>query len=143
MKSTFKSILYILGALIIFGLAKQIGKDTAKASIKAIKGDDNVKGEVLNSLIKEINEKIQLPLIIDKETTLVKVYAIGEDNLVYEYLITAESVDVVAFKPIIFERIKDNIGKKAKQIGISITYIYKSKNSDKIIGVIKFDKNDF
>jgi hypothetical protein len=54
-----------------------------------------------------------------------------------------ESVDVVAFKPIIYERIKDNIGKKAKQIGISITYIYKSNNSDKIIGVIKFDKNDF
>lgn len=136
MKSTVKTIGYLLGFLIFLGLAKQIGKETAKATIKSFKGNTIDKGDLLIKLVQGMNTKIQLPLNIDKEISLVKIYAEGEDILVYEYITTAESINVIGFKPILFDRIKHNIGKTAKQIGISIIYKYKSKSSGKIIGVI-------
>jgi hypothetical protein len=70
------------------------------------------------------------------------VYAEGDDVLVYEYELSAESIDVIALKPIIYEKIKGNIGKTAKEIGISIVYTYKSKYSGKLIGAIRFDKHE-
>lgn len=145
MNSILKTLLYVAGGLVflvLIQIAGQIGKEGAKAAINSISEKKVDKGELLNQVISEVNNKTQLPLIVDEVTTLVRVYAEGDDVLVYEYELSAESIDVIALKPIIHERIKGNIGKTAKEIGISISYIYKSKNTGKIIGVIRFDKNE-
>jgi hypothetical protein len=138
-------MLYVAGALVflvLIQIAGQIGKVGAKLAINSISEQKIDKKELLYQVIKELNNKTQLPMVIDEVTTLVRVYAEGDDVLVYEYELSAESIDVIALKPIIYEKIKGNIGKTAKEIGISIVYTYKSKNSGKLIGMIRFDKND-
>lgn len=145
MNSILKTMLYVAGGLVflvIIQIAGQIGKSGAEVAIDSISEKKIDKGELLNQVIIELNKKTQLPMTVDEVTTLVRVYAEGNDVLVYEYELSAESIDVIAFKPIMYERIKDNIGKTAKEIGISIAYTYKSKNTGKIIGVIRFDKNE-
>lgn len=145
MKTTFKPILYVLGFFISFIIIALIGKianEGTKSVIDTLSEKKVDKRELLNQLITEVNNKTQLPLIVDEVTTLVRVYAEGDDVLVYEYELSAESIDVIALKPIIYEKIKGNIGKTAKEMGISIVYTYKSKNTGKLIGVIRFDKNE-
>jgi hypothetical protein len=145
MNSILKTMLYVAGGLVflvIIQIAGQIGKSGAEVAIDSISEKKIDKGELLNQVIIELNKKTQLPMTVDEVTTLVRVYAEGDDVLVYEYELSAESIDVIALKPIIYERIKDNIGKTAKEIGISIVYTYKSKNTGKIIGIIRFDKNE-
>ncbi len=145
MNSLLKTMLYVAGALVflvLIQIAGQIGKVGAKVAINSISEQKIDKKELLYQVIKELNNKTQLPMVIDEVTTLVRVYAEGDDVLVYEYELSAESIDVIALKPIIYEKIKGNIGKTAKEIGISIVYTYKSKNSGKLIGMIRFDKND-
>ncbi len=145
MKTTFKPILYVLGffiSLIIIAFIGKIGNEGTKALIDTLSEKKIDKGELLNQVINELNNKTQLPLIVDEVTTLVRVYAEGDDVLVYEYELSAESIDVIALKPIIYEKIKGNIGKTAKEIGISIVYTYKSKYSGKLIGAIRFDKHE-
>ncbi len=138
-------MLYVAGGLVflvLIGIAGQIGKEGAKVAINSISEKKVDKGEFLNQVISELNNKTQLPLIVDEVTTLVRVYAEGDDVLVYEYEVSAESIDVIALKPNIYEKIKGNIGKTAKEMEISIVYTYKSKNTGKLIGMIRFDKNE-
>lgn len=145
MNSILKTLLYVAGGLVFLvfiQIAGQIGKTGAKVAIDSISEKKMDKGELLNQVIIELNNKIQLPMIVDEATTLVRVYAEGDDVLVYEYEFSAESIDVIALKPIIYEKIKGNIGKTAKELGISIVYTYKSKNTGKLIGAIRFDKNE-
>ncbi len=145
MKTTFKPILYVIGffiSFIIIAFIGKIGNEGTKALIDTLSEKKIDKGELLNQVINELNNKTQLPLIVDEVTTLVRVYAEGDDVLVYEYELSAESIDVIALKPIIYEKIKGNIGKTAKELGISIVYTYKSKTSGKLIGMIRFDKNE-
>ncbi len=145
MNSILKTMLYVAGGLVflvLIGIAGQIGKEGAKVAINSISEKKVDKGEFLNQVISELNNKTQLPLIVDEVTTLVRVYAEGDDVLVYEYEVSAESIDVIALKPNIYEKIKGNIGKTAKEMEISIVYTYKSKNTGKLIGMIRFDKNE-
>jgi hypothetical protein len=145
MNSILKTLLYVsvgLVFLVLIQIAGQIGKEGAKAAINSISEKNMDKGELLNQVVNELNNKTQFPLIVDEVTTLVRVYAEGDDVLVYEYELSAESIDIIALKPIIYEKIKGNIGKTAKEIGISIVYTYKSKYSGKLIGAIRFDKHE-
>lgn len=144
-----KEKLKLIGGLVLillFGaFAKVIVKDLLKERNSNNKSSFQSQGspnKLLETVINELNKKIELPMKIDEVTTLVRIYQVGDNVLTYEYEIDANEIDVVKMKPIIYRRIKDNIGKIAMENNFVINYVYKSNNSGKVIGMIRFDMNE-
>jgi hypothetical protein len=145
MKDKIKSIGGLILILLFGAFAKVIVKDLLKDRNSSNKSSFQSQGssnKLLEAVINELNKKIELPLRIDEITTLVRIYQVGDEVLTYEYEIEAKEIDVVKMKPIIYQRMKDNIGKIAKENDFVINYVYKSIYSGKVIGMIRFDMNE-
>lgn len=145
MKDKIKSIGGLILILLFGAFAKVIVKDLLRDRNSNNKSSFQSQGssnKLLEAVINELNKKIELPMRIDEITTLVRIYQVGDDVLTYEYEIDANEIDVVKMKPIIYQRMKDNIGKIAKENNFVINYVYKSVKSGKVIGMIRFDMNE-
>lgn len=144
-----KEKLKLIGGLVLillFGaFAKVIVKDLLKERNSNNKSSFQSQGspnKLLETVINELNKKIELPMKIDEVTTLVRIYQVGDNVLTYEYEIDADEIDVVKMKPVIYQRIKGNIGKIAKENNFVIGYVYKSINSGKVIAIIRIEPDE-
>jgi peptidoglycan hydrolase CwlO-like protein len=146
MKEKFKSIGGLILILIFAAFAKVIVKDyllqKRNSSNKYNFQSQKSPKKLLETVINLLNKKIELPMKIDEFTTLVRVYQVGDDVLAYEYEIDANEIDIVKMKPILYQRMKSNIGKIAKENNFVISYVFKSLNSGKVIAVIRFEPDE-
>lgn len=145
MKEKFKSIGGVILILFFGAIVKVIIKDLFREGkmrdISSYQGKEN-SNDLLETLVNGMNKKMQLPMRIDEYTSLVRVYRVGDDVLTYEYEIDSDEINVIKMKPILYQRIKGNIGKIAKENNFVISYVYKSTNTGKIIAMIRFEPNE-